>query len=455
MGLVRARRTAAVAAIALVLSVLPAGAVTVESPGCVLAGEPAVGIREVARQAIDGRVLDITVRSDAMGGEQHVNVMLPAGYDPSGATRYPVLYLLHGALGSYRDWHDNGVERLVGNRKMIVVMPDDGADGSYSDWYGTVAGTGDRAPAWETYHVKELVPFIDRAFPTAAQRSRRFIAGLSSGGHGAMKYAAIYPQLFGAAGEFSGAVDTTLSYPIYPAVSEVLWGSTLYYRPVGNCTWGDPETQQVIWRDNNPTYLASNLRGVALYLASGNGNAGQYDSGQTFDPTEWAVGLMNQSFAAALDAARVPYTSFFYGNGTHTWPYWKRDLTKFLAWLGPQLGTRRPPPASFDYRSARERFGAWGWEFAARRSSREFVYLRDVSATGLTVTGSGTLSVRTPRLYAPGAEYAVGDRTAVAGPTGRLRFTLDLGPSHPVQQTDFSPTATDGWTTLRVAIARR
>src|SRR4051794_23154641 len=92
-------------------------------------------------------------------------------------------------------------------------MPDDGADGSYSDWYGSVIGTGERAPAWETYHVKELIPFIDATFPTAADRSHRFIAGLSSGGHGAMKYAAIYPQLFGAAGEFSGAVDTTISYP--------------------------------------------------------------------------------------------------------------------------------------------------------------------------------------------------------------------------------------------------
>src|SRR5204863_156120 len=87
---------------------------------------------------------------------------------------------------------------------------DDGADGSYSDWYGSVIGTGERAPAWETYHVKELIPFIDATFPTAVDRSHRFIAGLSSGGHGAMKYAAIYPQLFGAAGEFSGALDVRL-----------------------------------------------------------------------------------------------------------------------------------------------------------------------------------------------------------------------------------------------------
>ena len=139
------------------------------------------------------------------------------------------------------------------------------------------------------------------ARPTAADRADRadrFIAGLSSGGHGAMKYAAINPQLFGAAGEFSGAVDTTISYPVYPAVSEALWATTLYYRPVGNCTWGDFVTQQVIWKDNNPTYLATNLRGVALYLTSGNGNQGEYDANPTFNPTEWTVNQMNITTSA-------------------------------------------------------------------------------------------------------------------------------------------------------------
>jgi S-formylglutathione hydrolase FrmB len=415
----------------LAAAAVPAHAVDLPSPGCLLAPKPAVGISEVSRTAPAERVLDVVVRSEAMGGNQHVNVLLPPSYDASGATRYPVLYLLHGAFGTYTDWLANGAKDLIGDRPFIVVMPDDGADGSYSDWYGSVAGTMERAPAWETYHVKELVPFIDATFPTAADRAHRFIAGSSSGGHGAMKYAAIYPQLFGAAGEFSGAVDTNLSHPIYPTVSEALWGTTLYYRPVGHCTWGDPYTQEVVWRDNNPTYLAANLRGVALYLATGNGNGGELDSGDTFDPTEWAVGLMNTNFAAALDAAKLPHTDYFYGDGTHTWPYWKRDFTKFLAWLDPQVGTATAPE-TFDYRSAREHFAPWGWSFTTHRDSREFVYLDDVSATGFTVSGSGTLDLVTP-----------------AG----LHLTVDLGPSHAVQQTDFSSAPPDGWTTKHVTIA--
>ena len=102
---------------------------------------------------------------------------------------------------------------------------------------------------------------------------------------------------------------------------------------------------------------------------------------------------MNQGLKIALDAEGLPYTSDFYGAGTHTWPYWKRDLERFLAWLDPQVGQPVEAPAAFDLRSAREEFSAWGWQFRPRRDTREFAYLDDVSADGLTATGSGTLDV--------------------------------------------------------------
>jgi hypothetical protein len=43
-------------------------------------------------------------------------------------------------------------------------------------------------------------------------------------------------------------------------------------------------------------------------------------------------------------------------------------------------------------------------------------------------------------------------RSIGAGPDGRLRFTVDLGPSHLQQQTDFGPGATAGWPTVTVSI---
>ena len=62
----------------------------------------------------------------------------------------------------------------------------------------------------------------------------------------------------------------------------------------------------------------------------------------------------------------------------------------------------------------------------------------------------------TAAVYRPGATYAVAagatTRPVSTGPDGRLRFTVDLGPSHLQQQTEFGPRATAGWSTVTVSI---
>ena len=83
-------------------------------------------------------------------------------------------------------------------------MPDAGQGGFYSDWYNAGAGG---PPKWETYHVGQLIPYVDAHYPTVAARGGRAIAGLCMGGFGAMSYAARHPDLFVAAASFSGAVD--------------------------------------------------------------------------------------------------------------------------------------------------------------------------------------------------------------------------------------------------------
>lgn len=419
-----------------------------------------LGLTESARSvAPGGRLIDITLQSSATRSAQHVNVLLPVGYDPSGATRYPVLYLLHGSLQTYRSWVTDGdVEAILGATPMIVVMPDDSGTGSYSDWYGVTSPLGTTSvPSWESYHLRELVPWVDAHYPTIPTAGGRVVAGLSSGGGGAMKYAAATPGLFGYAGSFSGAVHITL--PNYYPIGEV--SSLLGVPQDGHCTWGNPYSQEILWQDNDPVYLASNLRGTALWAAYGNGSPGPLDGPlATPDPIERVVAAMNLRFDWALDAAGVPATIIDYGNGTHTWPYWQRDLRQFLTWLTPQLGPR--PVPTFRDRSARPAFTAWGWSFRPHRLVREFTYLDNVSPAGLDVTGSGTLDVETAPNHEPGrlhrltfgpvTGWTVSTATVRADATGRLRFTVDLGPSHLRPQTDFGPGATFGWTHVRVDI---
>lgn len=413
-----------------------------ESPICLARTRPpSVGLRLLSEER-SGRVVHLRLLSKAMGkearfggpGEQPVNVLLPVNYDGSGRRRYPVVYLLHGFSGSYA-W-DLPVESIVGRRQVILVMPDDGYNGAYTDWYGRVAGdpTPGEPPAWETYHLKELVPFIDRHFPTLGTREGRAIAGISSGGGGAMKYAARRPDLFVAAGSMSGALNITQDYPIYPSVDLGLNSTSLVPGTASpsHCKFGDPYTQQVVWENSNPFYLASNLRGVSLWLTSGDGGDGVEDY----------IRRMNEWFVAKLDRLHLPYTNTF-RPGTHSAPLWIEDLKRFLPWVMQRFEHPSPRPRMFSYRGMSYDLRPWGWRFEHPKRVKEFTYIDNVSAGGFTVTGGGGLFVRTAGLYAPGARYVVegaaggGPVMIRAGSDRSLAFEVDLGQDHETQQYRF------------------
>src|SRR6059058_630719 len=152
-----------------------------------LASPAHADLQLVASKPLTPRVTELTLHTDDLAADTHVRVMTPDGYDPSGRTRYPVLYLLHGCCDDYRSWTDKGdAEKITAGLPLIVVMPDAGQDGFYSDWYNAGAGG---PPKWESYHIGQLIPFVDAHYPTVAARGGRAVAGLSMGGFGAMSYA--------------------------------------------------------------------------------------------------------------------------------------------------------------------------------------------------------------------------------------------------------------------------
>ena len=470
------RRLFIVAAVAALMAaggtgVVRASTLAPASPLCVPRAQPPTANLSMLSDTVvngDPRIHDVTFRSAALNGTVHSDVLLPAGYDATGATRYPVLFLLHGHGGHYTDWVNHGVEGIVGDRPVIVVMPDGGYDGFYSDWYGTDLDghTPNPPPAWETFHLDELLPWVDQHYPTVGTRAGRGVAGLSMGGFGSTSYPARHPDLFVAAGAFSGAVDTDLYYPV-ANVAEPVASNLPDQKPPDNCIWGDGLTQDVIWRDHDPTELARNFRGVSLYQASGNGLPGRYDNPASPNPgadlTELGIWQMNQQFDQALTAAGIAHRTDFYGNGTHNWPYWLDDLRAFLpqmeaAFAGPAPA---PPAVTFNFESARAPFSVWEWTFTPHRDVTEMTYLTDVGAGGLTAAGSGVLHVDTGSLYTPGAVYQV-TGTNTAGPPfvtadagGRLHFDIDLGPSHETQQYIFGSEAEASFTHAVVRIRQK
>jgi S-formylglutathione hydrolase FrmB len=389
------------------------------------------GLKLVDQRRLDQRLLELTLSTPAVEGPTGVRVLLPDDYRKS-RRRYPVLYLLHGCCNGnagYRTWTDRlEAERITAGKPLIVVMPDSGPGGGYVDWWNFGAGG---PPQWETYHLDQLVPFIDRRYRTIARRRGRALAGLSMGGQGALGYAARHPDMFAAAAAFSGAVDLNLITPALNAIG------ARDDRPLGPY-----ETQQLRTRAVNPWDLAGNLRGLVLALRTGNGRDAD---GDLVDVIEAGVHAANVSLHDRLDELGIQHTWDDYGAGTHTGAYWIRDLELSL----PQIMRtfRRPPrrPRRVGFKAAEPRFEAYGWKVRIERRALEFSQLVGAGRRGFELVGSGSATVRTPGLYRPRTRYRVGievesgsdEATVRSSAGGRLRIPLELGPANDMQQ--FTP----------------
>jgi S-formylglutathione hydrolase FrmB len=69
------------------------------------------------------------------------------------------------------------------------------------------------------------------------------------------------------------------------------------------------------------------LDALALFVAGGNGQPSQLDpAGTGPDGIEQFVHCQTADFVRRIGDLRIPATIDLYGSGTHTWPYWQREL---------------------------------------------------------------------------------------------------------------------------------
>ena len=277
----------------------------------------------VAQRQVAPRIVDLTIMSPALGREAKVRLLTPDGWSSRRrAQRWPVLYLLHGCCDTYDSWtRETDIDRLRRLRHVLVVMPESGDVGFYSNWRND-GRSG--PPAWETFHLVELRGLLERRYGAGTPRA---VAGLSMGGLGAMSYAARHLGMFAAAASFSG-----LLHPL--ADTRLILGLVSTYGPDSRALWGDPDAQRETWAAHDPTALASRLRGTRLFVSSGDGRPGPLDrSRRDRDSVEATVYRESRAFAARLRALDIPATVDFYGRGTHNWPYWERELQRALPLL--------------------------------------------------------------------------------------------------------------------------
>jgi diacylglycerol O-acyltransferase / trehalose O-mycolyltransferase len=278
---------------------------------------PASQPRIADRRHVGGRSWDLIIDSPAVGNQVPVRILLPAQYEQRPQQRWPVLYLLHGCCDSYISWtRSTDIEKLAAKLEALVVMPDGGQVGFYANWLD--------GPQWEIFHTQELPQLLAAEYRA---NSRAAIAGVSMGGLGALGYAARHPGQYAAAASFSGIVHTRLSPDVSHGYLSLV--SSYNSNPLG--LWGDPAKQADVWKRHNPYDLAPRLHSTALFVAAGNGQPGPLDlDGAVSDSIEASIGQQNRAFVRRLDQLHIPARIDLYGDGTHNWVYWQRELHR--AW---------------------------------------------------------------------------------------------------------------------------
>ncbi|MDX2166709.1 MAG: alpha/beta hydrolase family protein [Deltaproteobacteria bacterium] len=407
---VRLLRRGALAA--LVLSLLLAHSAGVARAALQLPLLDGFGIHVESAEWITGRQLHYRVRSEALEQPVDLRILVPADYG-EGGDQYPVLYLFHGTSGRAADWvNAGGAEAATDGLPLIVVMPDCGFNGDGGGWFSDWFNNGRFGqPMWETFHVTQLIPWVDLNFRTIAADSGRAVAGLSQGGFGSMSYAARHPDLFTSAAAFSGGCQIDRDQEAIDSSTTIIQFTTAVLSGKDpNAIFGPRDRYPLNWRAHDPATLVTNLRGMHIHLWTGDGAQGPLDPGPPnapLDPIEVITFGATRLFHGHLEAARIPHGYTYYGAGTHSWPYWARDLREYLPGLMARFADPPPPRRTVGYLSYDDVWQAFGWRVALDRDARDASQLRYAGARGFTLTGTGSASVRTPGLFAPGQRVRV------------------------------------------------
>ena len=150
-------------------------------------------------------VLQYTFESDCLKNNTQITVILPdkprqltpAQFYGNGR-KYKVLWLLHGTFGDHTDWlRKTNIEMYATERNLVVVMPS-ALNSNYSNWNDYMLGF-----KMYDFLTEELMPLIYGWFPVSDRREDNFIAGLSMGGRGTIKFAVNHPDKFAAAAVLS------------------------------------------------------------------------------------------------------------------------------------------------------------------------------------------------------------------------------------------------------------
>lgn len=248
------------------------------------------------------------VHSTCMNKDIEAAIMLPSSYGVSPGRRYPVIYFLdgHGGNGKrlFYDFYKDDL--LKQSDKFNVIMV---AVGCFNTWYFDSPVNPD--VKWQSFLIKELIPFMDAKYRSVAEREGRAITGMSMGGHGSFYTAFRHPEVFIAAGSTSGGVDLR-PWPDNWDIAAVL---------------GKKSEHEKNWDDN---VVVNNLKALpktkmAIYFDCG---------------TDDFFLAVNRALDKIMTDMKIVHTYEEFPGG-HTQDFWARSFPKHVEFFSKYLATEK------------------------------------------------------------------------------------------------------------------
>lgn len=240
-------------------------------------------------------------RSEVLELSTSLSMLLPEG-PPISPAGHPTLYLLHGLSDDDSMWlRQTAIERYAASRGLAVVMPQ-----VHRSYYSDEVHGG----RYWTFLTEELPAILSNGFRLTTDPAHRFVAGLSMGGYGAIKWALRHPGSFAAAASMSGALG-------------------LAQRTLGGSGSLDPQLWDAIFDSRS---IVDTDDDVVALLARRAAEACSLPRLFVCCGTEDALFEENVRFLDAADALGVEVQSVF-GPGGHEWAYWDARIAEVVDWL--------------------------------------------------------------------------------------------------------------------------
>jgi S-formylglutathione hydrolase FrmB len=242
-------------------------------------------------------------------------VILPPSYAAGKTRRYPVLYFLHGLGGNAQQLIAGGgldmVEDLWQQNKateFLIVTPAAGRSFYINSRDGRVR--------YQDFFIREFLPYIETHYRVLRDRRHRGISGVSMGGYGALRFALLYPGLFGSVSAHSAALvekspRASLSGSLGVAITRFL--GSAFGSPFDPAYWTRESPLTIVRQGPRP-------RGLLIYFDCGTEDDFGFNRGA-------------EAFHKLLLARGIPHEFHLYPGG-HDWSYFAQHL-----------------PASFEFHS--------------------------------------------------------------------------------------------------------